>query len=177
MLEQIGVAPDSVRPAQIDESPGPGEAPRAYCLRMAREKALAVLAGRDEIVLAADTIVAVGRRILGKPSSEAQAIRFLRLLSGRRHAVMTAVAVRRGDRIKIRIVKSTVKMKRLSGDDISAYMASGEWKGKAGAYAIQGKAGAFVPWIRGSITAIVGLPLTETAGMLRSEGYLTDAAP
>ena len=172
LLEQIGVVPDALRPAGIDESPKPGETPRNYCRRMAREKALAVPAGDDELILAADTIVAAGRRILGKPENEAQASRFLQLLSGRRHVVMTSVALRRQDRVRDRIVKSTVKMKRLSSEEIANYLASGEWRGKAGAYAIQGKAGAFIPWISGSITAIIGLPLTETAALLSAHGYL-----
>lgn len=171
LLEQVGIAPDAIRPARIDESPTAGETPRNYCRRIARAKALSVRAADDEIILAADTIVVAGRRIIGKPIDQEQAKYFLQLLSGRRHVVMTAVAVRRRNRIRDRLVSSKVKMKRLRDDEIADYLASEEWRGKAGAYAIQGKAGAFVPWINGSITAVVGLPLTETAALLRSEGY------
>ena len=139
---------------------------------MAREKAAAVQAGGDDIVLCADTTVAVGRRILGKPEDEAEAIRFLRLMSGRRHKVITAVAVKRGDKLWQRDVVSTVRMKRLSDVEISAYLATGDWQGKAGGYGIQGPAGALIPWISGSFTGIVGLPLAETANLLRAAGYV-----
>jgi septum formation protein len=138
---------------------------------MAREKAEATEAGADDIVLAADTTVAMGRRILGKPGSAGEAAQFLHALSGRRHRVITAVAVRRGENLWERDVLSAVKLKRLSDEDINAYLASGEWQGKAGGYGIQGMAGAFVPWISGSFTGIVGLPLAETAGLLQAAGY------
>ncbi len=171
LLAQIGVAPDAVRPPDIDETPRRGELPRPYCARMAREKVQAVEAGDGDIVLAADTTVALGRRILGKPEGEEEAARFLRLLSGRRHRVYTAVAVRLGARLWERDAETVVRMKPLSEAEIAAYLATGDWHGKAGGYSIQGPAGAFVPWIRGSYPAVVGLPLTETAGLLRGAGY------
>ncbi|MET4104523.1 septum formation protein [Roseovarius sp. MBR-78] len=171
LLAQIRVVPDAIRPPEIDETPRKGELPRPYCARMAREKAEATEAGADDIVLAADTTVAMGRRILGKPGSAGEAAQFLHALSGRRHRVITAVAVRRGENLWERDVLSAVKLKRLSDEDINAYLASGEWQGKAGGYGIQGMAGAFVPWISGSFTGIVGLPLAETAGLLQAAGY------
>jgi len=171
LLAQIGVVPHAVRPPEIDETPGKGELPRSYCARMAREKAEATEAGDDDIVLAADTTVAMGRRILGKPADAGEAAQFLHALSGRRHRVITAVAVRRSARLWQRDVVSAVKIKRLSDEEINAYLASGEWQGKAGGYGIQGMAGAFAPWISGSFTGIVGLPLSETAGLLQAAGY------
>ncbi len=171
LLAQIGVVADDVRPPDIDETPEKAELPRPYCVRMAREKALAVEAGADDIVLSADTTVALGRSILGKPGDAGEAEAFLRKMSGRRHKVVTAVAVRRGDRIWERDVVSDVKMKRLDDDEIGFYLASGDWQGKAGGYGIQGPAGAFIPWIQGSFTAVVGLPLKETAGLLLAAGY------
>ncbi|QFT82034.1 Maf-like protein YhdE [Roseovarius sp. THAF27] len=171
LLAQIGVVADDVRPPDIDETPEKAELPRPYCVRMAREKALAVEAGGDDIVLSADTTVALGRRILGKPADAGEAEDFLRKMSGRRHKVITAVAVRRGDRLWERDVVSAVKMKRLDDDEIAFYLGSGDWQGKAGGYGIQGPAGAFIPWIQGSFTAIVGLPLKETAGLLLAAGY------
>jgi len=171
LLAQIGIVPDAVRPAEIDETPRPGELPRPYCIRMAREKALAAEAGPDDLLLSADTTVAAGRRILGKPEDAAEAEAFLRLLSGRRHRVTTAVALRRGERLWQRSVETRVRMKRLSESELAAYLASGDWRGKAGGYAIQGPAGAFIPWISGSFTAVVGLPLAETANLLRAAGY------
>ncbi|GAA0299293.1 Maf family protein [Rhodovulum strictum] len=171
LLAQIGVVPDEVRPADIDETPGRGELPRPYCARMAIEKARAVAAAPDELVLCADTTVALGRRILGKPETAGEAAEFLLALSGRRHRVITAVALRLGDRIWERDVVSAVRFKRLSDTEINAYLASGEWQGKAGGYGIQGMAGAFVPWINGSFSAVVGLPLAETAALLAGAGY------
>jgi septum formation protein len=132
---------------------------------------MAVEAGEDDIVLCADTTVALGRRILGKPESAAEAAEFLIAMGGRRHRVITALAVRRGARLWTREVETMVKMKRLSDAELNAYLASGEWQGKAGGYAIQGLAGAFVPWISGSFTGVVGLPVAETAALLSSAGY------
>lgn len=172
LLAQIGVAPHDIRPSDIDETPQRGELPRPYCARLAREKAQAVFATDDEAVLAADTVVAVGRRILGKPADADQARAFLKLMSGRRHKVITAVAVRLGDQIWQRDVVTTVRMKQLSDTEIDAYLASGEWEGKAGAYGIQGMAAQFIPWISGSYTAVVGLPLTETVTLLKTAGVL-----
>ncbi len=171
LLAQLGVVPDAILPPDIDEDPRKGELPRPYCERLAREKAEAVAAGPDDIVLCADTTVALGRRILGKPADAGEAAAFLTLLGGRRHEVITAVALRRGDRVWERVSVSTVKMKRLSDAELNAYLAGGEWQGKAGGYAIQGAAGAFIPWISGSFTGIVGLPLSETAALLSAAGY------
>ena len=171
LLAQIGVEADDIRPPDIDEDPRPGELPRPYCVRLAREKALAIPASDDEIVLSADTTVALGRRILGKPENAAEAAQFLYALSGRRHRVVTAVAVRRGDKLWERDVVTQVKMKSLSDAEVNAYLASDDWRGKAGGYAIQGPAGAFVPWINGSFSAVVGLPLAETANLLVAAGY------
>ncbi|RYH08039.1 nucleoside triphosphate pyrophosphatase [Tropicimonas sp. IMCC6043] len=171
LLAQIGVVADDIRPPDIDETPRKGELARAYCQRMACEKALAVPAREDEIVLSADTTVALGRRILGKPADAGEAADFLHRLSGRRHRVITAVAVRLGQRLWERDSVSAVKMKMLSDLEVNAYLASGDWQGKAGGYSIQGPAGAFIPWISGSYTAIVGLPLAETAGLLMAAGY------
>lgn len=177
LLAQIGITPDAILPPDIDEAPLKGELPRPYCLRLARQKALAVAAGADDIVLCADTTVALGRRILGKPADAGEAAHFLTQLGGRRHQVITAVAVRRGDRVWLRDVVSAVRMKRLSDAELNAYLASGEWQGKAGGYAIQGLAGAFIPWIGGSFTGIVGLPLAETAALLEAAGYRGAAQP
>jgi septum formation protein len=115
--------------------------------------------------------VAMGRRILGKPADAGEAAAFLYALSGRRHRVITAVAVRRGDDIRTRDVVTTVQFKRLSDAEVNAYLATNDWDGKAGGYAIQGPAGAFIPWINGSFTGVVGLPLAETAGLLTAAGY------
>ena len=170
LLAQIGIQPDLVLAPAIDETPRPRELPRPYAERIAREK-LAAVAGGDDIVLCADTTVALGRRILGKPADAVQAAAFLTMLGGRRHQVITAVAVRRGDRHWLRTSCSDVKFKRLSQPELAAYLASGEWQGKAGAYAIQGRAGAFVTWLQGSFSGVVGLPLAETAALLAAAGY------
>ncbi len=174
LLAQIGVVPDAVCAPDIDETALKAELPRPYCARMAREKVAAVEADADDIVLCADTTVALGRRILGKPADVTEAEAFLRLMSGRRHKVITAVAVKRGDRIWQRDVQSTVKMKVLSDAELRAYLATGDWQGKAGGYGIQGPAGKLIPWISGSFTGIVGLPLAETANLLRAAGYPID---
>jgi len=172
LLSRLGLTPDAVTPPDIDETPKNGELPRPYCARLAREKAAAVPgAGPDDVVLCADTTVALGRRILGKPADAGEAAAFLTALGGRRHQVITAVAVRRGDRVWSRESVSAVKMKRLSDTELNSYLDSGEWRGKAGGYAIQGRAGAFIPWITGSFTGIVGLPLAETAALLAAAGY------
>lgn len=171
LLAQIGVVPDAVLPPDIDETPRKGELPRPYCARMAAEKAAAVPAGPEDVVLCADTTVALGRRILGKPADAGEAAAFLTLLGGRRHEVVTAVAVRRGDRMWTREVVSVVRFKRLSDAELNGYLASGEWQGKAGGYGIQGRAGAFVPWMQGSFTGVVGLPVAETAALLQAAGW------
>jgi septum formation protein len=171
LLAAMGIAPDAVRPPDIDENPVKGELPRPYCKRLAREKAMAVAADADDIVICADTTVALGRRILGKPRDAGEAAAFLTQLGGRRHQVITAVAVRRGDRLWEKDSLSMVKMKRLSDVELNAYLASGEWQGKAGGYGIQGLAGALIPWISGSYTGIMGLPVAETAALLTTAGY------
>lgn len=171
LLAQIGIVPDRVSPTDIDETRRKDESPRELALRLAREKASAC-AGEGAYVLAADTVVALGQRNLEKAADEAEAATFLRLLSGRAHQCITGVAVRAPDgRIASRAVLARVKMKRLTEQEIATYLASGEWKGKAGGYGIQGAAGAFVTAINGSYTAIVGLPLYETASMLEGLGY------
>ena len=171
LLAQLGIVPDAILPPDIDETPRKGELPLPYCARLAREKAAAVVCDADDLVICADTTVALGRRILGKPADAAEAAAFLRLMSGRRHTVITAVAVRRGERLWSREVSSAVKMKRLAEVEIRAYLASGEWRGKAGGYGIQGLAGAFIPWIQGSFSAIMGLPVAETATLLAAAGW------
>lgn len=171
LLAQIGVVADDIRPPDIDETPLKQELPRPYCARMAREKAQAVPAAADDLVLCADTTVAMGRRILGKPADIDEAGAFLRALSGRRHRVITAVALKRGDRLWERDVVTTVQMKRLSDEELRGYLATGDWQGKAGGYGIQGPAGALIPWINGSFTGVVGLPLAETAALLQAAGY------
>ncbi|KIC51207.1 Maf family protein [Tateyamaria sp. ANG-S1] len=170
LLGQLGIVPDAVRPPDIDEDPHKGELPRAYCSRIAREKVAAVEADAGDVILCADTTVALGRRILGKPEDESEARSFLSLLSGRRHRVITAVSVRKAKHVWERDVVSTVRMKQLSQADIDGYLATEDWRGKAGGYAIQGPAGALIPWISGSFTGIVGLPLAETAGLLQAAG-------
>jgi len=172
LLAQLGLTPDAVRAPDIVEDVHKGELPRDYVKRIAAEKVAAIHAADDEVVLCADTTVALGRRIMGKPADAAEAAQFLFALSGRRHKVMTAVAVRRGAHIWTRDVQSTVAFKQLSDLEVNAYLASNDWRGKAGGYAIQGPAGAFIPWINGSYTAIVGLPLTETAGLLTAAGLV-----
>jgi septum formation protein len=171
ILAQFGIVPDLILPPDIDEDPRKGELPLPYAARLAREKALAVPADPDDIVLCADTTVALGRRILGKPADAGEAAAFLVALGGRRHQVITAVALRRGARVLARESVSAVKMKRLSDAELNAYLASGEWQGKAGGYGIQGLAGAFIPWISGSFTGIMGLPVAETAALLDAIGY------
>ncbi len=170
LIGQLGLDPHRFASPDIDETPAPGELPRPYCQRMAREKALALPLDPDEILLCADTTVAVGRRILGKPADAAEARGFLTLLSGRRHRVITAIAVRHGDRIWERDVVTTVRMKRLGQLEIEGYIATEDWHGKAGGYAIQGPAGAFIPWISGAHSAVMGLPLAETAQLLQGAG-------
>lgn len=168
LLAQIGITPDEIRPADIDESPLRHEDARDYVRRMAVEKSRAIAAAPEDIVLAADTVVTAGRRILGKPADMAEAHAFLTLLSGRRHRVMTAVSLRRFGREWSRLVETQVRLRPLAQAEIEDYLDCGEWRGKAGGYAIQGRAGAFVNWIGGSFTAVVGLPLAETATLLRA---------
>ncbi|MEO8529752.1 MAG: nucleoside triphosphate pyrophosphatase [Deltaproteobacteria bacterium] len=171
LLAQLGIVPDQIVSPDIDETPLKGELARAYTARLAAEKARAVAGAPDDIILSADTTVALGRRILGKPAGEAEAVKFLLLLSGKRHRVITAIAVRCGDKVMQREVETVVKVKRLSDAEISAYVRSGDWKGKAGGYAIQGPFAAFVPWLQGSYSGVIGLPLAETATLLQAAGY------
>lgn len=177
ILAQLGITPDAVIAADVDETPLRGESPRPYCQRVTRAKLDAIASDPDDIVLCADTTVALGRRILGKPADDGEAARFLYALSGRRHVVMTCIALRRGARVWTRVQESAVKFKRLSDVEVNAYLASGEWHGKAGGYAIQGAAGAFIPWIQGSYTGIVGLPMAETAALLQAAGYPMGTRP
>ncbi|MCF6273977.1 MAG: Maf family protein [Rhodobacteraceae bacterium] len=169
LLAQIGVVPDEILPAGIDETPLKAELPRVYAGRLSVEKARAVQA--EGLILAADTVVAVGRRILEKPADADEAVRFLRLLSGRRHRVITGVALRLDEKLWARQVETAVRFKPLSEPEINTYITSGEWQGKAGGYGIQGLASAFIPWINGSYSNVVGLPLSETANMLTGAGY------
>jgi septum formation protein len=179
LLAQAGVEPDALRPSSIDETPRKGEMPRTLVSRLSRAKAEAArdqLANdrdvADAYVLAADTVVAVGRRILTKPRLVEEAVACLQLLSGRSHRVLTGVClITPDDKVKTKIVETRVRFKRLSADEIEAYIASREWRDKAGGYAIQGLAGCFAQKIVGSYTSIVGLPLTEVVGMLAAEGF------
>lgn len=171
LLGQLGLTADEVRPPEVDETPLKGELPLNYCRRIAGAKADAMQVAADEVVLCADTTVALGRRIMGKPADAGQAAEFLLALSGRRHRVITSVVVRNAHGRWARDVVTNVKMKRLSDDELNAYLASDDWRGKAGAYAIQGPAGAFIPWIQGSYTSVVGLPVAETAALLTAAGY------
>jgi septum formation protein len=179
LLQQVGIEPDALRPTDIDESPRPAETPRALATRLAEAKLAVGLDwtnGQAEyngaLVLAADTVVAVGRRILPKALTTDDAVACLRQLSGRSHHVWTAVAVNGSlGRVKSRLVDTRVRFKRLSGDEMDAYIATREWYGKAGGYAIQGLAGTFVIQLVGSYTGVVGLPLAEAVGLLAGEGY------
>ena len=179
LLQQVGIEPDSLRPTDLDETPKKGELPRTLASRLAAEKAAAGAEWlkndpdlRGAVVIAADTVVSVGRRVLPKAESVDEALACLRLLSGRSHRVWTGVTVVSGrNSARSKLVDAKVRFKRLSTAEIDAYVESGEWRGKAGAYAIQGIAGGFVVKIVGSYSAIVGLPLNETLGLLESAGY------
>jgi septum formation protein len=179
LLNQAGIEPDSLLPAEVGEMPLKGELPRALATRLARAKADAALNMvrldeelRGAFILAADTVVAVGRRIMPKAEMLDEAAACLRLLSGRNHRVYTAVClVTPKESFRHRLVETRVRFKRLSKEDLEAYLASGEWRGKAGGYAIQGLAGTFVVKIVGSYSSVVGLPLFETLGLLAGEGY------
>lgn len=174
LLRQIGVTPDAVIGAELDESPKRDETPRLLAIRLAAEKAARVAAAEpDSYVLAADTVVAVGRRVLPKVETEAEGRRCLDLLSGRAHRVLTAIAVVAPDgRRAERLVETRVYFKRLGPDEMRRYLDSGEGQGKAGGYAIQGLAGAFVTDLKGSYSGVVGLPLYETMNLLTGLGFL-----
>ena len=173
LLARIGVTPDAVAPAEIDESVMTGELPRVHAGRLAREKALAVAAQHpDALVLGADTVVAVGRRILPKVEDEATLRQCMALLSGRRHRVLTGVALAlpRGG-VRERLVETMIAIKRLSPEEVDHYAAHGEWRGKAGGYALQGYGEVYVRHIAGSYSNVIGLPLAETRMLLKSAGY------
>ncbi len=178
LLRQVGIVPDRVDPAAIDETPRRDEEPAAHALRLAAAKLRAVMPRHPgAYILAADTVVACGRRILPKPADEADARRCLELLSGRRHRVHSGIALANPDgRLALRGVTSQVAFKRLSADEVAGYLASDEWRGKAGGYAIQGRAAAFVRFISGSYSNVVGLPLFETAQLLAGRGYRPQCA-
>ena len=170
LLARLGIEPEAIAPAEIDETPAPGELPRAYARRMAREKARA--AAGDGFVLAGDTVVAVGRRIMPKAEDEDTARRCLALLSGRRHKVLSAVALRAPDgKLREKLSETVVRFKRLSDEEVVHYLAGGEWHGKAGGYAIQGLAESLVEWMQGSHSGVIGLPLYETRILLQSAGF------
>lgn len=171
LLGRLGIEPDGVSAPGIDETPLKGELPRAYARRMAREKALASASG-DSHVLSGDTVVALGRRILPKAESEDEARRCLTLMSGRRHRVFSAVALSSPEGgIRERLSETIVRFKPLSFEEIETYIASGEWRGKAGGYAIQGRAEGLIAWISGSHSGVVGLPLYETRALLNAVGF------
>jgi len=173
LLAQIGVTPDAIDPADIDETPLKAEQPAIYARRVAAAKAAMVAARQPgALVLAADTVVAVGRRILPKAETEAEARDCLALLSGRRHRVLSAVTLVRPDGIaRHRLSTTIVTFKRLSAAEIQAYVASGEWHGKAGGYALQGRAGALIRFVGGSPSGVIGLPVFETRALLEAAGY------
>ncbi len=179
LLQQIGIEPDSLQPADLDEEPGKRETPRELAARLAHAKAVAASTlvharetGREALVLSADTVVAVGRRILPKAEMIEEADACLRLLSGRTHRVYTGLClVNSSGKIRKRLVETRVRFKRLSKIELECYLESGEWRGKAGGYAIQGLAGSFVISLTGSYSSVVGLPLRETAALLEGEGY------
>jgi len=171
LLTRLGIEPARIAAADIDENPLKTEIPRVYAQRMAREKALAV-ESPDAHVLAGDTVVALGRRILPKAEDEATARRCLELMSGRRHRVLSAVALKSPDgTLRERLSETVVRFKPLSPAEIDAYLAGGEWHGKAGGYAIQGAAEGLIAWIQGSHSGVVGLPLYETRALLKAAGF------
>ena len=174
LLAQIGVTPDAVSPADINEDPIEGEIPRDHALRLAQEKAAKVAGDNpDNVILAADTVVGVGRRILPKAETLDQAKYCLNLLSGRGHRVFTAVALIKADGdMTSRVVETRLTMKRLSSVELKSYLDSGEWEGKAGGYGIQGMAEAYISKLIGSYSNVVGLPLFETRNLLQGAGYL-----
>ena len=171
ILQQANIVPDKITVADIDEEPNARELPVYYCERIALEKANAISISENEIILTADTTVAVGRRIMGKPHNSEEAIKFLKLLSGRRHKVITAIVARNIHDVRKKSVITEVKFKRLSVSDIDCYIASKEWEGKAGGYAIQGLGSEFIPWISGSYSGVVGLPIAQTMILLKSLGW------
>ena len=171
LLARLGIVPSAIAAAAIDETPHKAELPRVYAARMARAKALAVV-GNAAFVLAGDTVVALGRRILPKAEDEATARQCLKLLSGRRHRVLSALALKAPDgTLRERLSETIVRFKPLSPAEIDAYLAGGEWHGKAGGYAIQGSAEGLIAWISGSHSGVIGLPLFETRALLKAAGF------
>ncbi len=171
LLARLGLTPDAISPADIDETPLKAEIPRDYAVRMAREKAEAV-PSNTAFVLAGDTVVALGRRILPKTENEEEARTCLKLMSGRRHRVLSSIALRAPDgSMRERLNETVVRFKSLSDAETDAYIASGEWKGKAGGYAIQGAAEGLIQWIQGSHSGVMGLPLYETRALLKAAGF------
>ncbi|GGB87760.1 Maf-like protein [Novosphingobium endophyticum] len=171
LIVRLGLVPEAIVATDIDETPAKRELPREYARRMAREKALAVR-GDGEHVLAGDTVVACGRRILPKAEDEATARKCLSLLSGRRHRVLSAIALKAPDgTLRERLSETVVRFKPLSAEEIERYIAGGEWHGKAGGYAIQGSAEGLIAWIGGSHSGVVGLPLFETRALLKAAGF------
>ena len=183
LLQQAGIEPGRLYPAELDETPLRAEHPRSLAKRLSRAKAEAALEGLkkegaevDAYILAADTVVAVGRRILPKAETTDEASNCLKLLSGRTHRVYTGVClITPGGKLRQRVSETRVRFKRLSREELTAYLASGEWRGKAGGYAVQGLAGAFVVKMVGSYTSVVGLPLYETLGLLTADGFKVHA--
>ena len=171
LLESVGIKPDKILNTNIDETPKKSEKPLDYVSRIALEKNKSVKKKKIEIVLTADTVVALGRRILQKPNDEEEALYFLNLLSGRRLKVYTSICIFCKEKYYQKNVKTTLKMKRLCDDEKKCYLLTDEWKGKAGGYSIQGAASYFFPFISGSYSNVVGLPLTETVGMLLGIGF------
>lgn len=173
LLAQIGITPDEVVPADINEDPIPGELPRQHALRLATEKAIAISGAHPGvIILGSDTVVGVGRRILPKTETRDEAEYCLKLMSGRAHRVFTGVAVVDVDgNVRTRVSETRVKFKRLSDQELTAYLESNQWQGKAGGYGIQGMAGAYIQNLNGTYTGVVGLPLFETRNLLTGAGY------
>ncbi|MCE7999722.1 MAG: septum formation protein Maf [Rhodobiaceae bacterium] len=178
LLAQVGIVPDVVAPADLDETPGATELPRVYAERLAEEKAATLAAKhKDAFILAADTVVACGRRILPKAETEEQARTCLKLLSGRAHRVYTGISLFKDGKPKTKSVMTRVQFARLSDAELNAYVECGEWQGKAGGYAIQGHAAAFIRGLNGSYSNVVGLPLHETVNLLKGSGFPVYQAP
>tara|TARA_B100000131_G_C17823013_1_gene494487 strand:+ start:15 stop:602 length:588 start_codon:yes stop_codon:yes gene_type:complete len=173
LLKTIGVIPDKIVPSNIDEIPEKNEKPRDFVLRMSKEKALDVSKNfPNSFILSGDTIVACGRRIIGKPSDRDNAKQILSLLSGRRHQVLSAITLIKPDKNEVsKIVITRVKFSRLNQNALNAYLDTNEWKGKAGGYAIQGSASSFIPWINGSYSSVMGFPMNEVNNLLNSSGW------
>ena len=171
LLSSVGLIPDAVETPNVDESPKTNEKPRHYVSRVARLKAGAISCDKQSYLITADTIVTVGKRLLMKTSDETKAKEYLRLLSGRRHTVLTAFCVKHNDLIILKLVKTVLKMRLLTEEEIRAYIESKEWVGCAGAYSIQGRAKCFFPFISGCYSNVVGLPLPSLIGVLSTMGF------